>query len=82
WHVVQLDTGRLGFAPTLVQFNGDDGEDVRAHGLRYAQIHAGRPSLIIQFDPAGDLGAEWSAQDRAQLKAFSPGAFVFCDRSD
>ena len=82
WPHVDLDAGRLGFPPTLVQFNGDDGADVRANGLRYAQIHAGRPSIIIQLDPAADLGAEWTAKDRQQLRAFSPGAFVYCDCSD
>jgi hypothetical protein len=82
WPYVHLDARRLGFAPTLVQFNGDDGEDVRANGLRYAQIHAGRPSIIIQLDPADDLGPEWSAKDREQLRVFSPGAFVLCDYSD
>jgi hypothetical protein len=79
WHHIHLDTGQLGFDPTLVQFNADDGADVRANGLRYAQIHLGRPSVIIQVNPAADLGAEWSAADRARLRAFSEGAFVFCD---
>lgn len=79
---IHLDTDRLGFQPTLVHFNNDDGEDVRAHGLRYAQIHLGRVSLVIQFDPSADLGAEWSAADRQMLREFSPGAFVFCDHSD
>jgi hypothetical protein len=79
---IHLDTDRLGFQPTLVHFNNDDGEDVRANGLRYAQIHSGRVSLIIQFDPSADLGAEWSAADRQKLREFSPGAFVLCDLSD
>jgi hypothetical protein len=82
WPYVHLDGGQLGFEPTLVLFNGDDGEDVRANGLRYAQIHHGRSSIVIQFDPTTDLGAEWSAADRAALRAFSPGAFVLCDNSD
>ena len=79
WRYIDLDQHQLGFDPTLVQFNDGFGADVRANGLRYAQIQLGRPSVIIQVNPAADLGMEWSAADRARLRAFSESAFVFCD---
>jgi hypothetical protein len=79
WRYIDLDSRRLGFDPTLVLFNDGFGADVRANGLRYSQIHLGRPSIIIQVNPTADLEAEWSAADRGRLRAFGDGAVVFCD---
>jgi hypothetical protein len=82
WRYIDLDPRRLGFDPTLVQFNDGFGADVRANGLTYVQIFLGRPSIIIETSAAADVGSEWSTEDRAKLRAFSPGALVICDYSD